>query len=171
MVARPKAAEYPAYYSRYLQHVPEGDILELLDSEMQKTLAVLRSVDEEKASFRYAPGKWSVKEVLGHIIDSERIFAVRALHFARNEKQALIGFEQDDYVREACFDQADLSELIEEFIMLRAADILMFRNFPEAAWSRTGIANGLKMSVRSFPFIMLGHEIHHRRILQEKYHC
>jgi hypothetical protein len=136
----PEATEYASYYGRYVSLVPEGDILATLAEQMDSTLLVLRGIDEAKAGHRYAPDKWSIKELVGHMIDTERIFAYRALRFARNDETPLSGFEQDDYIRHASFDAYRLDELAREFEFVRGANLLMFKHLDEAAWQRRGVA-------------------------------
>jgi len=124
---------------------------------------------ERDGSFRYAPGKWTVKEVLGHVTDTERIFTYRALRIARGDQTPLASFEQDDYVKNGGFGERTLASLAEEFALVRAASIALFRSFSEEAWSRRGIASQKEVSVRGLAFITAGHQIHHRLILEERY--
>jgi uncharacterized damage-inducible protein DinB len=124
---------------------------------------------ERDGSFRYAPGKWSVKEVLGHIADTERIFTYRALRIGRGDQTPLSGFEQDDYVKTGVFGERALAELAEEFGAVRGASIVLFRSFKEEAWPRRGVANEKEVTVRALAFITAGHQIHHRAILEERY--
>jgi DinB superfamily len=166
---RPQATEYLPYYERYISLVPDGDVLRTLTEQLDSTLSILRSLPEEKAGFRYAPGKWSIKEVVGHIIDGERIFAYRALRFARNDQTPLPGFEQDDYINNATFDDCKLSDLIDEFEHVRRGNLLMFRQLDDEAWTRRGIASDAEVSVRALAYILAGHERHHMKVLKEKY--
>jgi len=166
---KPQATEYLPYYDRYISLVPEGDVLSTLSAQLDSTLSTLRSVSEEKAGFRYAPDKWSIKEVVGHITDGERIFAYRALRFARNDQTPLPGFEQDDYVRNATFDDCKLSDLVDEFEHVRRGNLLMFRHLDKEAWTRRGTASDAEISVRALVYILAGHELHHMKVLKEKY--
>jgi hypothetical protein len=166
---RPQPTEYLPYYERYVSLVPAGDILEILTRQLDSTLALLRSIPEERAGFRYAPDKWSIKELLGHVIDGERIFAYRALRFARNDRTQLAGFEQDDYIRNATFDEGKLSDLADEFEHVRRGNLLMLRHLSDAAWERRGVASDAEVSVRALVFIIAGHELHHLNVLKEKY--
>src|SRR6266446_5667281 len=168
-VARPQAGEYSPYYDRYISLVQGEDILNTLDQQRRETMTLLCGRNEEDGNFRYAPGKWSAKEVLGHVCDSERVFAYRALRIARADATPLAGFEQDDYVRNGPFAQRPLADLVEDFIAVRRATLSLLRNLDEAAWSRRGIANKNEVSVRGVAYIIAGHELHHRRILEEKY--
>ncbi|MFZ0543053.1 MAG: DinB family protein [Candidatus Sulfotelmatobacter sp.] len=168
-VARPQPGEYAPYYERYISLVRGNDVLSTLDQQRRETLLLLSCRDEKEGNFRYAPEKWSAKEVLGHICDSERVFAYRALRIARADATPLEGFEQDDYVRNGGFAQRPVGDLVEEFIAVRRATISLLRNLDEAAWVRRGIANKNEVTVRALAYIIAGHELHHRRILEEKY--
>ena len=166
---KPQATEHAEYYTKYVSLVSEGDIVATLEAQTKKFVTFLRNIPEAKGSYRYAEGKWSVKEALGHVVDAERIFSYRALRFARADQTAVPGFEQDDYVRSAGHDRAKLAELIEEFELLRKANILMFKQLDEAAWTRRGIASGNEVSVRALANILAGHVEHHMKVFQEKY--
>jgi uncharacterized damage-inducible protein DinB len=166
---RPDPSEYHDYYRRYIDKVPEGDVIVLLSSELERTLALLRRVPSERADYRYASDKWSVKEVVGHVIDSERTFAYRALAFARNDPAPLPSFEQEQYARFSNASRRPLRELAEELEWLRKSNVLLFKSFDEDMWARRGIASDVSFTVRTFPYIIVGHEIHHRRVLEERY--
>lgn len=167
-VSRPEQNEYAAYYEKYVSLV-NGDILSVLRKNKTVSLNTLAEISEEKSLFRYAAEKWSIKELLGHIIDSERIFAYRALRFARNDNTPIEGFDQDPYIENANFDNCRFTELITEFASVRDSNILMFQNLPEEAWTRSGIASENPVSVRALAFMIAGHEIHHINILKERY--
>lgn len=168
-IARPEPGEYAPYYDRYISLVPGSDILMTLDAQRRQTVLLLSGRDEEDGNFRYAPDKWNAKEVLGHLCDTERIFAYRALRIARGDQTPIEGFEQDDYVRNGPFARAPLSEVIEDYIAVRRATITLLRNLDEAAWKRRGVANKNEVTVRALAYLIAGHELHHRRILEEKY--
>ena len=168
-IARPEPSEHSAYHERYISLVPGNDILGTLDSQRRQTLILLSGRDESEGDFRYAPDKWSVKEVLGHVCDTERIFAYRALRIARGDRTPLAGFEQDDYIRNGPFATRPFPDLIEDYIAVRRATLTLFRDLDEQAWMRRGIANNNEISVRALAYITAGHELHHRRILEEKY--
>lgn len=168
-IARPEPGEYAPYYDRYLSLVPGNDIVATLESQRRQMLLLLSGRDEGDGDFRYAPDKWSAKEVLGHVCDTERIFAYRALRISRGDRTPIEGFEQDDYVRNGPFAQRPLAELIEDYIAVRRATLTLLRNLDEQAWMRRGIANNNEVSVRAIAYTMAGHELHHRRILEEKY--
>jgi hypothetical protein len=166
---RPPAGEYAPYYERYISLVPEGNILETIEQQRRDTILLLSCRREQDGDFRYALDKWSVKEVVGHVNDSERIFAYRALRISRNDATPVEGFEQDDYVRNAPFATSTLPDLIEDFIAVRRATVSLLRNLDEAMWLRRGVANKNEVSVRALAWTIAGHELHHRRILEEKY--
>src|SRR5579859_5424149 len=168
-IPRPEAGEYSPYYDRYIALVPGSDILSTLDSQRRQTMLLLSGRDEADGDFRYAPDKWNAKQVLGHVCDSERVFAYRALRIARGDQTPMEGFEQDDYVRNGPFAVIPLSEIIEDYIAVRRATLTLLRNLDEQAWMRRGIANNNEVSVRALAYTTAGHELHHRRILEEKY--
>lgn len=168
-VARPEPGEYAPYYDRYISLVAGSDILGTLDSQRRQSMLLLSGRDESDGDFRYAPDKWSTKEVLGHVCDTERIMSYRALRIARGDRTPIEGFEQDDYVRNAPFRQRPLAELIEDYIAVRRATLTLLRNLDDAAWVRRGIANKNEVSVRALAYLIAGHELHHRRVLEEKY--
>ena len=169
VIARPEPGEYAPYYDRYISLVAGADILTALDAQRRQTMLLLSGKDEEEGNFRYAPDKWSAKEVLGHICDTERIFAYRALRIARADRTPIEGFEQDDYVKYGPFAKAPLEELVEDYIAVRRATLTLLRNLDEAAWARRGVANKNEVTVRALAYTIAGHELHHRRILEEKY--
>jgi hypothetical protein len=168
-ISKPAAGEFNAYYSRYIDLAPDGDILATLASQIAPTLATLRAISDADSLKRYAPGKWSIREMLGHMNDTERIFAYRALRIARGDQTPLPGFEQDDYVPNSHSDSVAWTSLIGEFEALRAANLAMFRNFHDSAWHRHGVASNNPVSVRALAYIIAGHERHHMNVLKEKY--
>jgi hypothetical protein len=169
VIGRPGPGEYAPYYDRYISLVPGSDILETLDSQRRETMLLLCGREELDGDYRYAPDKWTAKEVLGHICDAERVFAYRALRVSRGDHTPIEGFEQDDYVHNGPFAQRPFAELIDDYIAVRRATLTLLRNLDEAAWSRRGIANNNEVSVRAIAYTIAGHELHHRRILDEKY--
>jgi uncharacterized damage-inducible protein DinB len=168
-INKPEETEYVPYYGRYISLVPDGEIITVLSEQIDETLALLRSIPESEGGFRYAPGKWSIRELVGHLIDSERIFTYRALCFARNDQTPLPGFEEDEYVRNASFNDRSLSELAEELESVRKSTMFMFKHLDKEAWKRRGTANQSEVSVRALAYIMAGHELHHRGILRDRY--
>lgn len=166
---RPAKTEYSAYHEQYISLVPDEDVLVALDQQLAETLILLRGVSEQHGTFRYEPDKWTVKEVLGHMIDTERIQAYRALRIARSDRTPLPGFEQDDYVTHGGFDKRSVASLAREFEQVRRATISLFRNLDPDVWERRGIANDKEVSVRALAYIIAGHELHHKAILKDKY--
>jgi hypothetical protein len=167
--ARPEKSDYPPHCEGYVSRVPDGDIVGTLGQQLEEMLALIGSIPEDRGGFRYAEGKWSIKELVGHVIDSERVFAYRALRFGRGDATPLSGFEQDDFVRGADFDKRSLSDLANEYEHVRRATISLFANLDESAWNRRGAANNNEVSVRGLAFITAGHERHHVEILRTRY--
>jgi hypothetical protein len=167
--ARPESNEYAAYYERYVSLVPEGEVVETLERQGAETLALLRSLPEERGAHRYEPGKWSVKQLVGHLNDGERIFSYRALAFARGDSQPLPGMEQDEWMAGVDFDARSLADLADEFEAVRRSTVLLFRHLSPEAWARRGTASDNEVSVRALAYIIAGHEVHHVRILRERY--
>ena len=165
----PASDEYAPYYERYIALLPEGDIIQVLEKQLRETTALLDTLSEEQALHRYAEGKWSIKEVVGHIIDTERVFAYRGLCFARGDNTPLPGFEQDDYVTHADFDIRPTASLAGEFSSLRMSNIFLFSTWSEAVQARRGTASGFSVTARAIPYILAGHERHHLNIIREKY--
>lgn len=168
-VATPGEKEFAPYYGIYISLVEGNDVLTALKKQMSETQKILAEISDEKSLYRYAEGKWSVKELVGHLIDTERIMAYRALRFARNDDTQIPGFEQNDYIENSNFDGCKLSDLAREFELVREANILMFQNFSEKTWLRSGVASGNRVSVRALAYIIAGHELHHMKILKERY--
>jgi DinB superfamily len=162
-------SEYGPGFSAYISNVPEDDVLAAIEAQLSETRAVLESIGEPRAPFRYAPGKWSIKEVVGHFTDSERVFSYRAMAIARGEMQPLPGFDEKTYAENAGFDRLTLRELIETYVAVRTSTILLYRQLPPGAWDRHGIANNNPLSVRALAHVTLGHERHHLRVLRERY--
>jgi hypothetical protein len=166
---RPDPSEYTLYYGQYIARVPDGNLLEGLATQHEATQRLLCDLPEARALYRPAAGEWSVKEVIGHLIDAERIMAYRILRFAREDAQALTGFEPDPYIAAANFDSRALPDLLEELAALRRSHVLMFSGLSEEAWLRRGVASGNDMSVRAWAWVIAGHELHHVISLKEKY--
>ncbi len=168
-IGKPETGEYLPYYEKYVSLVPDADILTVLGRQIEETAGLLDSIPEAQANFRYAPDKWSIKELVGHLIDTERIFAYRALRFARNDKTPLSGYEQDDYVSNASFDSCPLTDLASELKSVRQSTLFLFKHLDKNAWMRRGVANDSEASVRALAHIIAGHELHHRQILRSRY--
>jgi hypothetical protein len=166
---RPAQSEYGTYYERYVSQVPDGDILATLEQQLGETVHLLGGVTESQGDYRYAPGKWSVKEVVGHLVDTERVFAYRTLAFARGDTTPLPSFEQDDYVAGGNFGRRTLKDLCGEFVHVRRGNLHLFRGFDDEVLGRQGTASGKSFTVRAMLWIVAGHERHHARGLREKY--
>lgn len=166
---RPEQNEYPDYFTGYINEVQGNDPLRNLENQYQEIQSLLQNLSEEEAVSTYETGKWSIKEVLGHIIDSERVMAYRALCIARKEKKPLPGFEQDDYVKAANFNERKLLNLLEDYRIVRKSTMILFNNFTEEMYNQKGIANEGKVTVLSLLYIIAGHEFHHLKILKERY--
>ena len=166
---RPGADEYFAYYGQYINRVPEGDIVDLLTRQFEKTQAILAPLSAAQVNFRPKPDDWNILEVLGHIADAERVFAYRALCIARNDRTPLPSFDQDLYVANANFTQRALADLLDEFAVVRRATLSLLRTFDEAAWLRKGVASDNPISTRALAYIIAGHELHHVVDFQQRY--
>jgi uncharacterized damage-inducible protein DinB len=166
---RPTLTETSPFFHGYLSLVPDGDLLAILQDEGQKALAILRSLSEAQADHRYAAGKWSVKQLVGHLIDTERILVYRALCFARGERQSLPGFDEDAYVAHGHFERRTIASLAEELGLVRASTIAFVRGLDGAVHANQGTANGASMTVRALCWVVAGHERHHRKVLRERY--
>lgn len=166
---RPEPTEFAPFYGTYVGHVPNGDIVETLATQHEGTLRLLRALPEEKGDLRYAPGKWSVREVIGHVVDAERIFTYRALRFARADETALSSFDENAYVASASFNDRTLASLLDEWEAVRRASVLLFAAMNATEWMRRGIASHNPMSVRAAAWVTAGHELHHTDILRKRY--
>ena len=166
---RPQSSDYASYYANYVMQVPDGDFLEILEGQLHDMKQLLGPLTEKQADFRYAPDKWSIKEILGHINDAERIFSYRLLRIARGDETPLPGFEQDDYIKTANSSAQTLSALLEEFTTIRHATISLVRPLDTSAWLRRGTASGKTVTALAQAFITVGHALHHQRILAERY--
>ncbi len=169
IIGEPGAGEYAPYFEQYVALARGGDILATLDAQGTDVVRALGKVPESGAGARYAPGKWSVREVVGHCSDAERVFAYRALAFARGEQAALPAFEENGYARLAGHDGVPLAELVEEFAAVRTASLHLLRHLAPEAWTRVGTASGKPISVRALAFVMAGHVAHHLAILRDRY--
>jgi len=167
-VLRPDPTEHTAYYGKYVALVPEQDVLAVMAAEWEKTVALLGAGPEEEANVLHAPYTWSVKQVIGHLTDCERIFGCRALRIARGDATPLPGFDENAYAAAGDFNRRPLSDLAAEFEAVRRSHQLLFRSLPEAAWGRKGIAAGGEISVRALAYIIVGHERHHAGILRKR---
>jgi len=169
-IQKPNNDEYPSYAGMYINLLPDdGKVLDHLEKNRESLKQLVKSIPKEKLLYRYAEGKWTIKEVLVHIIDDERIYAYRALRFARNDSTELPGFEQDDYTRYSGANERSVESIMEEYEAVRSSTIALFNGFPDAAFMRSGVANGHIVSVRALIYHLAGHELHHINILKERY--
>ncbi len=169
IAARPQPTEFAEYYGRYVTLVPDGDVVAILRAQAKESMSVLERVAADRTAFRYAPGKWSLHEVIGHVVDMEWVFTTRALCFARGLEAPLPGVEQEDFVKIADFAHQSWPQLLEQWRALRAANTLLFESLDDQAWKRTGIASGYGVSVRALAYIIAGHERHHLGVVRERY--
>ncbi len=167
--ARPAAGEFAEYYARYIALVPDGDVSAHLERQIGDTIAYIKSRGDAWTSSRYAPDKWSVKEVIGHVADAERVFAYRALRIARGDQIPLASFEQNAWVPLANAHVRPAADLLDEFAAIRTATVKLLRSFDAAAWGRRGTASDNPVTVRALGYIIAGHELHHLKILRERY--
>lgn len=166
---RPKAEDHIPYFLRYIDLVPENDVIAAMENDQDAFLSFIKSIPESKAEYAYAPGKWTMKQVINHVIDTERIFSYRALCFARGEKQTLPGFEENDYAANANLEHTDLLMLAQEFDVVRRATILLFKQFGEKELLNKGaMASGIT-NVLSLGFTICGHGKHHVNVMKERY--
>ncbi len=169
MIARPDAATYPAFYHAYVERVPDGDLVATLERQVDDTVALVSRFSPGREELRYAPGKWSVREVVGHVTDSERVFALRALWAARGDPSPQPGFDEKAWAAASNAAGRPLAELTEEFRAVRRATVLLLRGLDADAWKRRLTANGTAISLAAVAWIMAGHELHHRAVLEERY--
>ncbi|RDV16244.1 DinB family protein [Pontibacter diazotrophicus] len=169
IITYPSPEEHNGFLSNYVQQAKTDDLIEGLTASYVFITGMVQGLTDEQLLFRYAPGKWSIKEVMVHMVDTERIFSYRALRFARQDKTELPGFDQDQYVLPAKADARDINSIIAEYTSLRTATIELFKSFDEEALQQRGVASGLEVSVRALGYIILGHEVHHQKIIRERY--
>ena len=167
--SRPEPGEYREYYGKYIALVPDGNIIAMLSTQARETAALLRSLRPEQANVGYAPGKWTIKQVVGHIADAERVFAYRMLRIARADSTPLPGFEENDYAQTGGHNDRTLESIIAEFEATRAATIALIAGIPQDAWTRRTVVNDTPITARALAYIIAGHELHHRRIIEERY--
>ena len=166
---RPEKSEYDPYYERYVSLVQNDDVNDVLAKQTAELRNLFSGLPEEKGLHAYDEGKWTIKEVISHLIDGERMFAYRVLRIARGDKTPIEGFEQDGYIENSHANGRSFAELLDEFDLLRRANVLFFNNLKSDDWLRIGTANDVEVSVRALAFVMAGHIIHHRNILKERY--
>ena len=168
-MTRPQPSEAAPYYSKYIDLITSENIVPAMETQMGETLEFLQGISEEKSQYSYEPGKWTIREVLNHVNDGERLFLYRAFWFARGFQDSLPSFDQDLAVKGAEANNTSWAELVEEFKNVRLATLSFFKTLPEEAWSRTGVASDYPFTVRSLAYIIAGHVAHHRNVLTERY--
>jgi uncharacterized damage-inducible protein DinB len=168
-ISRPTADEYAPHYETYISKVQTDDLIGALENGRSELISFIRSIPAEKLEYRYQEGKWTIKEIIIHLMDAERIFTYRVLRFSRNDRTALSGFDENEYVPESNASARSLQSLIDEYSALRQSTIELFRNITDEMSLRTGIANGKEISVRALGYVIPGHEIHHAGVIKERY--
>jgi DinB superfamily len=167
--ARPAAGTFKEFFRGYVELVPDGDLRRLLPVIFDANYRALRTVTPEQERHRYAPGKWSIREMVGHLADTERVMSYRVMRIARGDTTPLPGFDENSYVSMARYDDLPLDQSLGELMAVHAATILLFENLPDEAWDRVGTASGGPMGVRALAYIIAGHELHHMNIVRERY--
>lgn len=166
---RPQPNEYPSFYKNYIDNVKTDNIIKELRDQVLDIQAIISEIPEDKEDYAYADGKWTIKEIIGHIIDTERVFGYRAMRFARKDKTPLPGYDENFYVANANFSKQTLYSLGHEFAIVREANLALFKTWDEDTLSQMGIANKLDVSVRSLLFMIAGHATHHMNVIKERY--
>jgi hypothetical protein len=169
MLKRPLPSEYPPPFAGYVDHVPEVDVVGALGAQVDVLRQLAAVISPERETYAYAPDKWTIRQLVGHLGDVERVFSFRALCFARSDQTPLPGFDENAYVENSRFNDTRLGDLIEEFVLLRSSNLKMFTSLSEAQWSATGVANGKSISVRALAYVMVGHVRHHVAMLRDRY--
>ncbi|WP_436374920.1 DinB family protein [Cytobacillus sp. BC1816] len=169
MLKKPKSNEYAPYYEKYVSSVPEGDLLQILDEQIKETMNLVKDLNEDQAQFRYAPEKWTVKEVIGHITDTERIMSYRLLCIGRGDLAKLPGYDDNEYVKNGQFNRFSIRELVEQLSYVRQNTIALLKSLDDESLLRRGNANGTEVTARAIAYIIAGHELHHRTLIKDRY--
>lgn len=169
MRTRPSSEEYFEYFQTYVDLVPEQDIRQVLEQSLKTTTELFGSFSEDQANHRYAPDKWSLKEVLGHVTDNERIMSYRALRIARGDRTPLAGYDENAFIRHSSFNELPIAAIVEDYAAVRRATLSLLTGISDEAWTRTGIVNDKESSVRAWFYILAGHELHHLNVIRERY--
>lgn len=169
MLARPNEGEYNPYFAGYIAAVPDGEFIDILKRQTVERLALIEGIREEQGGHRYEECKWSIKEMLGHLNDTERVMSYRLLRSARGDSTNLPGFDQDAYIAPGEFGERSLAHLNAEFKSIRASSLALIESVPTKAWLHQGQSNGHPMSARAFAYVIAGHELHHLNVLKERY--
>ncbi|MES2620603.1 MAG: DinB family protein [Bacteroidota bacterium] len=168
-ITKPEVSEYPGFNASYVDMVEENDLIAALKNSEKKIVDLVKSISEEKADHRYDSGKWSIKEIIIHLSDAERVFAYRALRFSRNDRTELSGFDENHWVPESNASARTLEDILHEFILVRQSSLFLFKNLTKEMSMRKGIANGKEVSVRAIGYVICGHALHHYKIIKERY--
>ncbi len=169
-ITRPKAGEYPEYFEKYYSKLPaEGNLFDLMTKSNMDTIDVITSVDGETLEFRYAEGKWSIREIIQHLMDSERVFAYRAMRIARGDKSENPGYDENVYAANSNADSRNIMDMVREFSLLRASTIELFKSLSEEGLQQVGFANGYKVTPAAIGYAIVAHEMHHLKVIEEKY--
>lgn len=169
MLKRPASGDYAAFFETYIKLVPQGDLIDILEGQLKETLAKLSALTEEQAAYRYAPGKWSIKELLGHLADTERVLTYRLLLAARGDRTPLSPFDEDLFVANAAFDRIPLGQLMAGLEAVRTSTLHLLRTLESEAWNRSALVNGHDATALAVACMIAGHELHHRKVLEERY--
>jgi hypothetical protein len=169
IMKRPEKEEYDPYYEGYVSLVPEGNIVEIIDRQTAELREIFSAIPEEKGPYAYAEGKWTIKELLGHLIDGERMFMYRIFRISRGDETPIEGFEQDGYIENARSNSRTFADMVEEFASLRKANVIAFRHFSDEDWGRVGTANHVEITPRALAYISVGHVTHHLKIVKDRY--
>ncbi|MDQ1471751.1 MAG: hypothetical protein QOJ99_3231 [Bryobacterales bacterium] len=169
VIGRPQENEFAPHAKAYVGHVYSDEIIQVLADQIGKTVALVRPLGEERSLLAYAPGKWTVKQTIGHMSDTERILSCHTLRIARGDTTPVPGFEQDEYVRNAGSNERSLEELLQEFVAVRESTLALVRGLPQESWRRAGTVSGYPVTVRGLIFTIAGHELHHFRTLEDRY--
>ena len=169
MLQRPKEKDYPSYYVPYIQLVPDGDLLSILESDLEETVKLFEGMSETEGEFRYEENKWTIKEVLGHMADTERVMSYRLLRIGRGDQTPLAGFNENLYAKGAQTNRLAIRSILEDFVAARKASITLIKNMPAEAWENKGIANELEITASAIAYIIAGHAMHHKKIVAERY--
>jgi hypothetical protein len=168
-ISKPDLSEHAPHFSKYIDMIGEENVITFLAEQKNDLIKLIKSISEEKGNYKYAPEKWTIKEVIGHIIDSDRVYGFRALYFARGGTSALPGYDQDVWAKEGAYNSLSLDELIADFELAREANISLFKRLSVKDCVKTGIANNNRMSVRAIAYIIGGHTAHHVNVIREMY--
>jgi hypothetical protein len=169
MNKRPELNEYLPYFDTYVRLVPDGDIINILMSQLQKITSLLSELSEQQGNYRYAEGKWSIKEVIGHVADNERVWSYRLLRIARNNAKVFTGYEEDIFAAHATFDKWSIADVIEDYSAVRYSTVSLLKGLPESAWIRQGILYDHPLTARASAYVIAGHESHHLNVINERY--